>query len=210
MLLVVLWVWSYHRLGLLECKWSATRAIAVGAANVRIVVLEVPSTFLSAWSSLLDADVDIVLEQDPAMITMKQTLALAEFAKSHQRGITSQRRSRLAPGIDRKIAMINQQMQQYRQQTRQQAAVESLSILSPSRSKSGPFLSKVMHRLGFGFNRFPGGWALVVPFWFPVTLAASLTALLGMESRWRFSLRTLLIAITLVALTLGLIIATTR
>jgi hypothetical protein len=56
--------------------------------------------------------------------------------------------------------------------------------------------------------RGPIGNPLLIPLWLPPLAAAILAALPWL--RWRFSLRTLLIAITIIALLLGLIIATTR
>jgi hypothetical protein len=46
-----------------------------------------------------------------------------------------------------------------------------------------------------------------VPHWFPAAIAAAVTIILA--KRWRFSLRALLIATTLVAVVLGLIVAAT-
>jgi hypothetical protein len=47
---------------------------------------------------------------------------------------------------------------------------------------------------------------LAIPYWFPVTLVAALTALPWIRQlKWRFSLRTLLIAATVVAVGLGLL-----
>lgn len=49
---------------------------------------------------------------------------------------------------------------------------------------------------------------LIVPYWLPVVLTATLAS--GPWIRWRFSLRTLLIAMTLAAVALGLIFALSR
>jgi hypothetical protein len=68
---------------------------------------------------------------------------------------------------------------------------------------AGPLFSHTT--LGFyitsGWSRF----GLVLPHWFPVLLTALLATVPWL--RWRFSLRTLLIAITLVAVGLGVIVA---
>jgi hypothetical protein len=207
LLLIMLWIRSYHRLGLLESKWSATRSIAVGAVNGRIVILEAPSTLSSAWSSLLDAHVDIVLQQDAGMAVLKQQLAYTELARAQwpARGRPSR-----AASLDRKIAVLNRQIQQYRDQMSQHAAAASLNILSPTPSQTGSSLSKAMHRLGFGLNRFPGGQALSIPFWFSVAIVGLLAALFGMKSRWRFSLRTLLIGMTVIAALMGTTVWVTR
>jgi hypothetical protein len=61
---------------------------------------------------------------------------------------------------------------------------------------------------GFLLLNGPDGFLLVIPYWFlvPLTLALAATPWLPMWSR-RFTLRTLLIATTLVAVVLGLIVA---
>jgi hypothetical protein len=54
----------------------------------------------------------------------------------------------------------------------------------------------------------PGGTGIAI--WIPALLAAILTAIPWMGLKWRFSLRTLLIATTLVAVVLGLIVWLSR
>jgi hypothetical protein len=61
------------------------------------------------------------------------------------------------------------------------------------------------------FNVFSnyGSTGLTMPYWFPVLMTAALVVLpWAKRISWRFSLRTLLIATTLVAVVLGLIAAT--
>jgi hypothetical protein len=54
------------------------------------------------------------------------------------------------------------------------------------------------------------GSGLIVPLWFCVLLAAMLAAVLQMERLWRYSLRGMLLAITFVAVLLGMIAALDR
>jgi hypothetical protein len=64
---------------------------------------------------------------------------------------------------------------------------------------------------GFLFEKYTDGFRLSVPYWFLVPVVTALAAVPWL--RWwsnRFSLRTLLIATTLVAVVLGLIIAVLR
>jgi hypothetical protein len=58
--------------------------------------------------------------------------------------------------------------------------------------------------LGFRFSSYPEFRFLSIPYWFPILLCSILAALPWF--RWRFSLRTLLIATTLVAVVLGLVV----
>jgi hypothetical protein len=63
--------------------------------------------------------------------------------------------------------------------------------------------------LGFGLCRAEGElYGIILPYWFlVVATGAPATVLLVKASSWRFSLRTLLIAMTLVAVVLGVIVA---
>jgi hypothetical protein len=58
-------------------------------------------------------------------------------------------------------------------------------------------------RARFHVRQLLGGFELVLPHWFVVGIVATLTSIPWL--RWQFSLRTLLIATTLVAALLGLI-----
>jgi hypothetical protein len=61
--------------------------------------------------------------------------------------------------------------------------------------------------LGFYLERTPRLLRLDVPFWFIVLISLALAAAPWLRTRWRFSLRTLLLATTLVAVVLGLVVA---
>jgi hypothetical protein len=60
--------------------------------------------------------------------------------------------------------------------------------------------------LGFRWALIQGRLRATTPFWFPVVLAGTLAAVLGIRT-YQFSLRSLLFAMTLVAVILGLIVA---
>jgi len=62
--------------------------------------------------------------------------------------------------------------------------------------------------MGFMWEITPESAIIAVPYWFPILLISILAA--GPWFRWRFSLRTLLIATTLVAVVLGLILWMSR
>jgi len=69
-----------------------------------------------------------------------------------------------------------------------------------------PQLSKSSWGIGTD-NGPPREWALLMPHWFPVLILGIVaTAPWVRQLRWQFSLRTLLIATTLVAVVLGLIV----
>jgi hypothetical protein len=65
---------------------------------------------------------------------------------------------------------------------------------------------------GIGFNPNPSPyWSVTIPYWLPVILCAALAVAPWIRlQRWRFSLRTLLIATTLVAAALGVIVYLAR
>ena len=59
--------------------------------------------------------------------------------------------------------------------------------------------------LGFYFERHPGGLRLDMPHWFFVLTGLLISAIPWFVEKWRFSLRMLLIAMTLIAVLLGII-----
>ena len=60
---------------------------------------------------------------------------------------------------------------------------------------------------GFAFSAAANSYSAYVPQWLPVLLLSALGTLAAVPSiRWRFSLRTLLIATTLVAIVLGAVV----
>ena len=61
----------------------------------------------------------------------------------------------------------------------------------------------------YGFGR-PNDYSVRFPYWFAVLLATGFAAFGMQKLTWRFSLRTMLIATTLVAVGLGLIVWLTR
>jgi hypothetical protein len=205
LLLIAFWVLSYDRLRLRDYQWSPTRSIVVGGAEGRIALLDAPSNLTSAWRNLSDANVDVMLLQDPTMLSLAQQLAYAEMSISIHKSPSS----RGSAGISRKIEQIKQQIQHYRDHMRVQADAANFDfqVLTHPQPPTGSTLSKAVHRLGFAHAQFPTGRTLVIPCWFPTVLTGLLAALQGMKPHWRFSLRTLLIGITVVAVALGLLIA---
>jgi hypothetical protein len=63
-----------------------------------------------------------------------------------------------------------------------------------------------------GFAYYHDGWitALIAPHWLPAVLSAALAVIPWISRSWRFSLRTLLIGMTVVAVALSLIFALSR
>jgi hypothetical protein len=61
-----------------------------------------------------------------------------------------------------------------------------------------------MTRLGFFYQRRPHRFWLVIPYWFPVVISVALATVPWIHWSKRFSLRTLLVAITLVAIALAI------
>jgi hypothetical protein len=74
--------------------------------------------------------------------------------------------------------------------------------LPPENVPSLPYKSA----LGFGFCRTANIVAIRLPYWFLVLATASAARALMKRTPWQFSLRTMLIAMTLVAVLLGLIV----
>jgi hypothetical protein len=78
----------------------------------------------------------------------------------------------------------------------------------PRRSFASGVERSLLCRLGFNYQRVTVASATVfvitIPIWSLIALSAALAALFAFKGKWRFSLRTLLIATTLVAAALGL------
>jgi hypothetical protein len=70
--------------------------------------------------------------------------------------------------------------------------------------RNRPWVARLPFRFGGEFRRIPNG--LTMPHWFLVLVVGSVAAILWTPWSRRFSLRTLLIATTLVAIVLGLMI----
>ena len=69
----------------------------------------------------------------------------------------------------------------------------------------------ISYSLNFEWNKYDDGVNIIIPYWFFVFVTATLTTAPWIRQlRWRFSLRTLLIATTLVAAVLGLIVYALR
>jgi hypothetical protein len=77
----------------------------------------------------------------------------------------------------------------------------------------GPGESNALPRnsiAGFFIERDSPQFTVGIPYWFPVLALAALTATHWIRPTWQFSLRTLLIAMTLVAVGLGAVVYTSR
>jgi hypothetical protein len=62
------------------------------------------------------------------------------------------------------------------------------------------------HFMGSGWNVFANGWEISLALWWPVLISGVLATAAWTRQKWQFSLRTFLIAMTLVAAVLGLIV----
>ena len=200
-LLTALWLMSYRSFGSVKGNLSSTKAFEFVSANGRLLVFGASSTNAS-WRKLLNMQVQTALQMDPAFTSLTQHLSYLQM----QRGLINARTGGQSRGLvaaDRRIALLNNQIQQYRNQIRQQMTQNRLNTLALAAPQSGS-PPNVLNRVGFGFRRLAVGWVLEVPYWFPVVLTGTLAALLGVK-RWRFSLRTLLVITALVAVLLGML-----
>jgi hypothetical protein len=64
----------------------------------------------------------------------------------------------------------------------------------------------IHHAMGIGWELFGNGWKMSVPLVLPAIASGALLVILWVPWKWRFSLRTLLVATTLVAVVLGAIV----
>ena len=86
--------------------------------------------------------------------------------------------------------------------------LEPGTTVSPWDVGSAPILGQTFpqeSRSSFSAHTSPEGWTVTFPHWIAAVVAGLLSAVAGLGSRVKFSLRTLLLATTLVAVVLGLI-----
>jgi hypothetical protein len=79
----------------------------------------------------------------------------------------------------------------------------SLLTTEPMRREPLPG-APLSHRLGFSYFSFEDGWSVAVPHWFLAASSLGLAALFAFKRTWRYSLRTILVATTLLGGLLGL------
>ena len=91
-------------------------------------------------------------------------------------------------------------------QARPEPVAENLDDLI----RSGASTTGFRHLLGFGRVHPSGSTIVFAPYWFPAIFAVVLASIPWLPWSRRFSLRTLLIATTMVAVVLGLIVAMLR
>jgi hypothetical protein len=89
-------------------------------------------------------------------------------------------------------------------------ALEHQWVLTGSQLRKPNYQEYSFSFLGIGFSSAPFWPGVIIPDWLPTLLAAGLVAVPWLHWSGRFSLRTLLIATTLVAVVLGLIVWLSR
>jgi hypothetical protein len=128
-----------------------------------------------------------------------------QMRHAQARGLPSRTGSRQASRIQSQIDQLNRSIDQYSAQKKQ-------SMLRDGRTMAGFVLSfpvlpddeqEPESRFGFSYRSLANGGALELPHWFVVLLAAILAATIAFRKKWRFSLRTLFIVITVAAVVLG-------
>jgi hypothetical protein len=178
LLLIVLWVRSYWALDVFVANLPTATAVQSVSTNGRLYLHSFPASVDATWSwaSLTDSQIDAA---------MNKRLGLLE--------------TNIFPPLSKQLARLF--ASSIREQTRQRLIARMTGITKwPLESATSATY------LGFACKRHATGWSLVCPHWFPALISGFMAIFVGTRPRLRFSLRTLLIATTLVAVVLGLIV----
>jgi hypothetical protein len=224
-LLVALWVRSYWSLDLLIGRLSKTTAIHGISSNGRLCLglakFSSPAGFTWTWKSTtqrqLDAAAPIARVRLPLLQLEKeyrtarrveeQRLALALRHPSNDSATLTAKIDQLTAQIDDidfefKIVSLRLKQQIVTRLWGNPTQFEAQLV-----SEAAFDFSSVSMFWGFGAKRGTNGWIVVCPHWCPVGLIGGLAIAVGIGGWWHFSLRTLLIAMTLVATGLGIVAA---
>ena len=200
-LLVVLWIASYFRSTTLILRLPASRAVQISSAIGRLQLVEFPipqPPLPSPPRIWTPAEIEAALENDRTYRTLQQQL------ETYMKLDAPQTTLYISEKIERRRAEFPEELRAKSTATPWLSAAQLGKWAPPSLRTSRP------NRLGFSFRSNALGTSCEIPHWFLVTVAGVAGLPLALRTRWRFSLRTLLIATTLIAVALGTIIALSR
>ena len=179
-LLVVLWVRSYSSTKFFVAPFLQRGSVLIESAHGRLTFGYVK--------------VEEILARDFLYSSMKEQLMMAQYQQAHQ----GANRSSSTNQVDRKVAALEQQIARYSED------VEKVFLKFWQN-----FLPPIGSRFAFSITKSAGISFAIVPYWLLLGAAIAVFAALPLL-RWSFSLRTLLIATTVIAVVLGLVVYATR
>jgi hypothetical protein len=190
--------------------------IVLGSAKGQFTFLGYSSSRHSNWlfNNMKAWEIEEYLSTDPKVLLLEQQLRqLTDIEAEKNKRTDSPMNSEDRTSLRSKVGQLRQMITAY-YDTGTQEILSRLPLYDNySGEQWGVDASRPngLNRPGFEFRRINGCVDVKLPYWFLVTLAGSLAAIPSARKiRKRFSLRTLLIAMTLIALVLGLLVAVLR
>jgi hypothetical protein len=208
LLLLALWVRSYWSFDVFRWRLSTTTAVQCASTNGQLLLIAFPSraSLGWSWSSITDAS----MEQDPGF---------AQWQKEHQTLLTllktqlaTSDRPQGYAALAARINELNVEWGELRLMVKEHAIARMWAIQSGLQFFDGfqQVYQQVPNRWGFGTRRLASGRAIASPHWCPVLISGAIAVACGIRRWWRFSLRTLLVAMTVVATVLGMVAVANR
>jgi hypothetical protein len=203
---VGLWVQSYNGFAVARGPLFISRGFQVASNDGRLEIAIYRSTTTVPWNFRLvtRSHLEQAANDDPAMRLLQrryQTMrtSLARLVESDP--LNTDLRSQMEWANQDYNAMKNQFKVQMINNV---PFVPNVAVLTSNQTNGSTNHISLSH-CGFADQQSPGQTALTIPFWFSTLVGGATAVLLTLRPRLRFSLRTMLITMTLVAITLGLV-----
>ena len=205
-LLVVVWCLSYSYFDVIRGPLLRSRGFQITSCDGRLHFTEVrlSSAVGWQWSRVTLQEVD----NEPVMRQLKRRYEILQ--KSLAKQLAERPAGKSSNELEARLENTNVDFESIREELKQ-GLLRSWPV-APNTLPVTNFSAGATPKshFGFSFQSMANGTGFVVPFWFLV-LVSGVCAVIGwLRWRLRFSLRTMLIATTLVAITLGIIAVVKR
>jgi hypothetical protein len=167
--------------------------------GVQLVEFMLPVPTEWGWESFSASQIDQQLAKDRMLLVLQQQVKALQMQQAQAVDLPA---SEAARSMNRAIEELNAEIDDYRAQVKQ-----NMLGVWPATDKSQPGATSYF---GFSFRKAHNAVALLIPYWCVILISGAAAAILATRKHLRFSLRTMLIATTLVAVTLGMVAAVKR
>jgi hypothetical protein len=214
-LLVVLWASSYFRSVTITVRLPSSRTVQLDSAigQLQFVAFWHPSRIVPLQKKWTQSEIENAISRDLALGNMEEQVQLLQMRHAEISG--NSRSGNSVSVIERELSILNDRWLERRKEVTDRLLgrkhVAWLSAAQLNNSAPATLITRQSDLLGFDFRSHTNGVAFAFPYWLPVVLVGVIwfTIAFGIP-RWHFSLRTLLVATTLVAVGLGLIVWAVR
>ena len=198
---------SYWALDVFRGNLTASKTLQLVSSNGRWTLLARPRYADSQWHwiSMTDADIEQTSGIRQLLEERQAVLKLLESQRSMLRD------SQSSAALSSQINQLNVQFEVVEAEMTAGAlkgflgnSDRTLLLVAWQMARNKPPFASTW---GFGVKRYPIGWAVAFPHWLPVLLSAILSVALGVRPRVRYGLRTFLIATTIIAVLLGILLS---